>query len=112
MNTLKPLAYGYMRVPDDIPDHKVRDIELKRKAYAEALGYEYGAVFHEFQCGVFDAWQDLTTGLQRADAHYVIVPSMNHLARNRILVGGLIERLEADVKAEVHALKDHDLRPS
>lgn len=111
MNTLKPLAYGYMRVPDDIPDRKVRDMEQKLKAYAEALGYEYATIFHEFQCGVYDAWRDLTTELQRADAHHVLVPSMSHIAHSPLLRVGVLERLEDEAKAEVHSFKDDDLGP-
>lgn len=98
---LQPLAYGYMRVPSGIPDAKVRRLELKMQRFAERQGLCLAATFYEFQCGVFEAFYELIEELERAEAHYVIVPTLRHLARNRLLQNNLLTRLDFDAHAEV-----------
>jgi hypothetical protein len=99
--TLPPLLYGYMRVPCDIPDAKVWRMEHEMKRYAEREGFCFATVFYEFTCGVFDAFEELLAELQSAEAHHVIVPTLRHLARNRLLQNSLLARLEFDAAAEV-----------
>jgi hypothetical protein len=103
---LQPLAYGYMRVPSGIPDAKVRRMELKMRRFAEHKGFCLAATFYEFQCGVFEAFYELVEELQRAEAHYVIVPTFRHLARNRLLQNSLLTRLDFDAHAEVFELME------
>ncbi|WP_239396682.1 recombinase family protein [Frankia sp. CiP3] len=104
--TIKPLAYGFMRVPCNVTDEKLTHMEQRVQAYAEELGFEYATIFQEWQSGSLAAWDELIHELQRADAHHVIVPSFNHVARNGILRTNLMIRLEDDAKAIVHSLKE------
>ena len=106
MTELRPLAYGYMRVPCDVDDHAVRDTERKLRDHAERHGFEFATIFHEFQSGISDGWDELTTELQRSDAHHVIVPSLSHVSLHPILRSIRLERLEEDAKAEVLELSD------
>jgi hypothetical protein len=101
---LRPLAYGYMRVPCDIPDAKVRRMELEIHRFAERQDWCLAAIFYEFICGIHDAFEELVEELQRADAHHVVIPTYRHLARNRVLQNCLLARLEFDASAEVFEL--------
>jgi hypothetical protein len=95
-----------MRVPCDVDDHAVRDTERKLRDHAERHGFEFATIFHEFQSGISDGWDELTTELQRSDAHHVIVPSLSHVSLHPILRSIRLERLEEDAKAEVLELSD------
>ncbi|MGH3696963.1 MAG: recombinase family protein [Pseudonocardiaceae bacterium] len=106
MTELRPLAYGYMRVPCEVEDHVVRDVERKLRDHAEERGFEFAAIFHEFEPGISERWEELTTELQRSDAHHVIVPSLSHVSLHPILRSIRLERLEEDAKAEVLELSD------
>ncbi|MFD8492277.1 recombinase family protein [Amycolatopsis sp. NPDC059657] len=97
----RPLAYGYMRVPCDIPDDKVRRMEHELRRCAERQGWYLVTIFSELDCGRHEAFDELTLELQRADAHYVIVPTFRHLARNAVLQNVLLARLEFEAGAEV-----------
>jgi DNA invertase Pin-like site-specific DNA recombinase len=90
-----------MRVPCDIDDAKVRRMELEMQRFAEGKGFCFGTIFDEFTCGIFDAFEELVAELIRAEAHYVIVPALRRLARNRLLQNILLARLECDAQAEV-----------
>jgi DNA invertase Pin-like site-specific DNA recombinase len=101
---LSPLAYGYMRVPSDLPDAKVRRMEHELRRFAERRGWCLATIFSEFTCGQHDAFHELIQELRRAEAHYVVVPTFRHLARNRLLQNSLLARLEFDAEAEVFEL--------
>jgi hypothetical protein len=105
-DTPRPLAYGYMRVPCDIPDDKVRRMEYEMRRFAAGKGLCLTAIFSEFVCGAHDAFNDLLVELQRTDAHYVIVPTFRHLARNVMLQNCLLTRLEFKAHAAVLELVD------
>ena len=99
-----PPVYGYMRVPCDISDDKVWHLEQDLRAYAAAKGFCFVAFFYEFECGSQEAFNDLVDELQRAGAHYVLVPTLRHLARNSPLQNMMLARLEFDAAAEVFTL--------
>ena len=105
MKESKPLAYGYMRVSADVDDKTVRQVEQKLEDCAEAHGFSFAAIFHEFISGSFTEWSELVRELQRADAHHVVVPSLSHLTQHAILRQSLLDQLE-QAKAEVHELGD------
>jgi hypothetical protein len=100
----RPLAYGYMRVPCDIPDDKVQRMERELRRSADGKGLFLTAIFSELVCGAHDAFNDLLQELQRTDAHYVIVPTFRHLARSVMLQNCLLTRIEFDAHAEVFEL--------
>jgi DNA invertase Pin-like site-specific DNA recombinase len=101
VTALLPLAYAYMQVPCDIPDEKVRRMEHEIRCFAERKGWCLAAIFSEFVCGAHDALNELVRELKRADAHYVVVPTFRHLARNPLLLNILLMRLEFEGQAEV-----------
>lgn len=100
-----PLAYGYMRVPGDVPDDKVRRLEAALREFATASGFYLVTFFFEFSCGSHDAFHELITELQRADAHTVVIPTMNHLARSTLLQNSMLAQLEFEAAADVLALR-------
>lgn len=106
MTELRPLAYGYMRVPCDIDDLAIRDMERKLRDHAEQCGFEFAAIFRELQSGISEGWDELTTELLRSDAHHVIVPSLDHISPHPMLRSIRLERLEEDAKAKVLELGD------
>jgi hypothetical protein len=99
-----PLAYGYMRVPADVPDHRVRRVEQAVTRFAAAQGLYFVSFFFELQCGSREGFDELLTELVRADAHHVVVPSLKHLALNELLQTAMREQLGLEANAEVHAV--------
>ena len=98
-----PLAYGYMRVPADVPDHRVRRVEGAVARFAESKGLYFVSFFFELHCGSREGFDELITELIRADARHVVVPSLKHLARNELLQAAMRERLAVQAGARVHA---------
>lgn len=101
---MKPLAYGFMRVPSGAEDEDIRQIELALKNFAEVKGFCFAAVFHEHVVGSQAVFGDLVKELQRAQAHHVIVPSVQHLASHPILRMSMLVHLELEAGASVHEL--------
>lgn len=106
MTELRPLAYGYMRVASESDDTAIRTIENSLKDYAEAHGFDFATIFHEFQSGSQAALDELIEELQRADAHTVIVPSLTDISPHPMLRSRRLDRLEDDAQAEVLELSD------
>lgn len=102
---LEPLAYGYMRVPGDVPDEKVRRLEQQLREFSSGHGLYFVSFFFEFSCGSREGFDELVTELKRADARYVVVPSMRHLARSVLLQNIMLAELEHDANAEVLVLR-------
>jgi hypothetical protein len=103
--TALPLAYGYMRVPCDVPDEKVRQLEKEVISYAEAQGFHLDRFFFEFACGSREAFDELTDELVRSDVHHVVVPSFRHLAHNELLQDLMMEQLSLSASADVLAMR-------
>ena len=99
-----PLAYGYMRVPSDVPDHRVRRVEQAVVRFAASKGLYFVSLFFEHQCGSREGFDELITELVRADARHVVVPSLKHLALNELLQAAMREQLALEARAEVHAV--------
>lgn len=100
-----PHAYGYMRVPRDVEDEKVKLLEEQTVEYAERSGLHFVRFFFEFHCGSREAFEELIAELIRADAHHVVVPSLRHLAQNGLLQDQMLERLEFSARAQVLAMR-------
>lgn len=96
-----PLAYGYLRVPGDVPDHEVKALEDQVMDYAGQLGCTFAGFFFEFRSGMATAFNDLIEELRRTRALYVIVPSLRHVAYHRLLREVRLSRLESDTGVEV-----------
>ena len=99
-----PLAYGYMRVPADVPDHEVCELEQAVIRFAEGLGLHFVSFFFDFDHGVRVGFSELITQLVQADARHVVVPSLRHLAHHVLLQDAMQDRLALDAGAEVHAM--------
>jgi hypothetical protein len=100
-----PPAYGYMRVPADAPDRKVRGLEQSVIRYAGTLGLHFVSFFFEFHCGARDGFDELVAELVRTEARHVVVPSLRHLALNALLQDVMCESLALDANAQVHAMR-------
>lgn len=98
---MKPLMYGYMRAPDDVPDDELDRVVSEMRRFAETEGYCYATTFFEYQNGSRAAFDELIAELQRAEARHVVVPSFAHLSSHRILCSNMVERLELDANAFV-----------
>ncbi|OKJ98981.1 hypothetical protein AMK34_10380 [Amycolatopsis sp. CB00013] len=105
MLVTKPLAYGYMRVPRDVSDDKVRRLERAIMRFADGQGLYFVSFFFEFHCGSREAFDELITELVRAQARHVVVPTLRHLARNGLLQDVMRDRLTQEARAEVLVLR-------
>lgn len=99
--TIPPLAYGYLRVPADMPDQQVKAMEDQLMDYADQLGCRFGGFFFEFRGGLAAAFNDLLEELRRTRAPYVIVPSLRHVAHHRLLREIRLSSLESDTGTQV-----------
>lgn len=109
-NTVKPMMYGYMRAPDDVPDDELECLVREMRRFAETNGFCYGTTFFEHQDGSCAAFDELTAELKRTEARHVIVPSLAHLSAHPILLNHMVERLAQHVDVEVFELDDSDAR--
>lgn len=97
-------AYGYMRVPCDVPDDRVQALEQAVRRYAIRQGLHFATFFFEFHCGSREAFDDLIAELVRTGARHVVVPSLRHLAHSRLLQLALCEQLQWEAQADVLAM--------
>ncbi|MBI3685819.1 MAG: recombinase family protein [Actinobacteria bacterium] len=98
---MKPLMYGYVRVADEAQDDEINQTEGALRSFADTEGYCYATTFYEHQSGSHAAFEELTEELQRADAHYVVVLSLDHVSRHPLLRSHMLRRLEAHANALV-----------
>ena len=82
---IKPLAYGYLRVPDDMPNELARELQQAIKKQAESEGFCLVSAYRENAPCAMRAWGQLVEELKRAQAHTVIVSTGHHLSTNRIM---------------------------
>jgi hypothetical protein len=68
---------------------------------ASEVGLCFAATFHESTQGDGAAFAELTAELKRAEAHHVVVPSLDHLAGQTIPRDVLIAKLAHDAEAQV-----------
>lgn len=87
------VAYGYMRVPEDVPDEKVRRLENRMRAFAAARGLDLVRVFPEFDCGSRAAFCDLLRQLHCGEDRSVIIPTLRHLSCSPLLQDLMLQAL-------------------
>ncbi len=109
---MEALIYGYLR--DDLADGHGAELEDAMSSLAREEGLCFAATFHESTSGDGTAFAELTQELKRADAHHVVVPSLDHFAGQTIPRDILLAKLAEDAAAQVWtiescALRDEDL---
>ncbi|WP_406229765.1 hypothetical protein [Nocardia sp. NBC_01009] len=100
---MEALIYGYLR--DDLADGQSEELEDALRTHARAEGLCFAATFHESTSGDGTALVELTQELKRADAHHVVVPSLDHFAGQTIPRDMLIAKLAQEAAAEVLTLE-------
>jgi DNA invertase Pin-like site-specific DNA recombinase len=100
---IKPLLYGYMRVDQDAREADLEQVELTFRFIAEQEGFCLAATFYEDD-GRRSAFCELIHELKRSEARHVIVPTMEHIARHRILRKSLLDQLQDETGAQVISL--------
>ncbi|WP_228803731.1 hypothetical protein [Nocardia higoensis] len=101
---MEALIYGYVR--DDLAEGHHEELEAKMSSLAREEGLCFAATFHEETGGDGTAFVELTQELRRADAHHVVVPSLDHLAGQTIPRDILIAKLAQDAAARVWTIDD------
>jgi len=102
---MKPLMYGYLRITDDLADHDIGQMERRLRELAEAEGFCFATTFYESQPGHQGAFAELTDELKRAQAHHVVVLSLDHFSPHPILRDQLRAHLEFEANAQVWAVE-------
>ncbi|WP_439946494.1 recombinase family protein [Streptomyces sp. BBFR109] len=101
---VKPLLYGYMRVDQDAREGDLDQLELTFRFVAEQEGFCLATTFYEEDDGRHCAFVELVEELKRSEARHVIVPTMEHIARHRILRDSLLDQLQEETGAQVMSL--------
>ncbi|ONM50191.1 hypothetical protein [Nocardia donostiensis] len=96
---MEALIYGYLR--DDLVEGRSEELEAELQGLARSQGLCFAATFHESTGGDGTAFAELTRELRRADAHHVVVPSLDHLAGQTIPRDLLIAKLARDAAARL-----------
>ncbi|WP_043652994.1 hypothetical protein [Nocardia thailandica] len=99
---MEALIYGYLR--DDLADGRSEALEESFRDLARSEGLCFAATFRESIDGDGTAFAELTAELGRADAHHVVVPSMDHLAGQTIPRELLLAKLASEAEAKVLTL--------
>ncbi|UGQ14780.1 recombinase family protein [Yinghuangia sp. ASG 101] len=102
---MKPLIFGYMRVPDGTSDEEVKQKHDAIAAYAELEGFALEAVFRETVSDRIPAFAELVEAVQRAEARRVVVPSYGDLARTRPLQRAMCLHIAHQTNAQVVSLE-------
>lgn len=108
---MKPLAYGYIRVTDDLTDDEVQQLEGKLRKLAEAEGFCLVEIRSEYQAAWYGTFYELIEDVKQAGMRpgplqarigSVVVPSLDHLSTHPRLREQLVRRLdEAGVRVWV-----------
>nr|WP_238846185.1 hypothetical protein [Nocardia terpenica] len=106
---MEALIYGYVR--DDLADGHSDELEDAMFTFARAEGLCFAATFHESTPGDGTAFAELTAELKRADAHHVVVPSLDHLAGQTIPRDLLIAKLAHEAEAQIWTVERCDRAP-
>ncbi|MET8778205.1 hypothetical protein AB0H49_08915 [Nocardia sp. NPDC050713] len=101
---MEALIYGYLR--DDLADGHSEELERAMSTLAQAEGLCFAATFHESTAGDGTAFAELTQELKRADAHHVVVPSLDHFAGQTIPRDILIAKLAQEAAAQVWTVEE------
>jgi len=96
---VEALIYGYVR--DELAEGHSQELEDAMCSLAASAGMCFAATFHESMTGDGTAFAELTAELKRADAHHVVVPSLDHLAGQTIPREILIAKLAEDAEARL-----------
>ncbi|WP_054813084.1 hypothetical protein [Nocardia arizonensis] len=100
---MEALIYGYVR--DDLAEGHGEELEAAMSTLAREEGLCFAATFHESASGDGTAFAELTRELRRADAHHVVVPSLDHLAGQTIPRDMLIAKLAREAAARVWTIE-------
>ncbi|WP_280362555.1 hypothetical protein [Nocardia wallacei] len=100
---MQALIYGYVR--DDLADGHSDELEDAMCVLAANEGFCFAATFHESTQGDGAAFAELTAELKRADAHHVVVPSLDHFAGQTIPRELLIAKLAQEAEARVWTME-------
>ncbi|MGO4613247.1 hypothetical protein AB4305_21195 [Nocardia sp. 2YAB30] len=100
---MEALIYGYLR--DDLADGNSKQLEDAMSSLAREEGLCFAATFHESTAGDGTAFAELTAELKRADAHHVVVPSLDHFAGQTIPRDILIAKLAHEAAARVWTIE-------
>ena len=96
---MEALIYGYVR--DDLAEGHRAELENAMCVLAASEGLCFAATFHESTQGDGAAFAELTAELKRAEAHHVVVPSLEHFAGQTIPREALIAKLAHEAEAQV-----------
>lgn len=97
----RPVAYGYLRVPDHIPDDRARDLDLALRDVADESGFRLAGTLVEPVDGAFTVLEELISELRRTTTRLVVVPSLDHLGTHPALRMAVLDRLRRTTGATV-----------
>jgi hypothetical protein len=105
----EPLAYGYLRVTDELDDEEIRQLERGLEKFAEAKDWCLTGIWYEDQAGYYGRFYQLLGEMKRTAVRcvqaricHVVVPSLEHLSTHPLLRDQLFMRLdEANVRVWV-----------
>ena len=99
---MEALIYGYVR--DELAEGDSQELEDAMCSLATSAGMCFAATFHESTTGDGTAFAELTAELKRADAHHVVVPSLDHFAGQTIPRDILIAKLADEAEVRIWAV--------
>jgi DNA invertase Pin-like site-specific DNA recombinase len=101
---IKPMQrqiYGYLLVPEDADDNDVCRVERALRDFAERKGFSFVTTFYDSEPSLRPALGRLIEELKRSEARHVVMPSLHHLARHRLLRESRLATIEFEADAEM-----------
>jgi len=98
---LKPLIYGYLRIPHDTQDTDICRMERELRSFAETEGFCFATTFYEYTPNSQAAFIELIQELRRAEARNIVVPSLEHLSTHPLVRELMLTHLQQGVQAQI-----------
>jgi hypothetical protein len=103
---MRPLAYGYVRICDEVRLADLPRAERALRLFARTEGFDYATTFVEYEPRAFVAFDDLARELRRTECGHVLVLSMNNLCDHETIRNYIVYRIGVEANASFHPLPD------
>jgi hypothetical protein len=101
---MRPLMYGYMRMPQHAPEAVVRGWCETLRDYADHEGFDLASVFYEGDSGGMVAYSSLLDEMQSRSSRDVVVLTSSHVHPHRAVREMRIDMLVRQLGATLHVV--------
>ncbi|GGJ78304.1 hypothetical protein GCM10010123_05360 [Pilimelia anulata] len=82
---MKPTLYGFLRVPADVSDAAIRELEQQLHDFAHSEGFTLDTIYHEYRNSSYDVLLEMIERMRRAEVHHAAMPILHHISAHPLL---------------------------